>query len=601
MAVPDTITPQADSVLTKTEVKPDLASPEASEVPAEIPAEVPAEVSSEAPAEVPVEPEDAKPAEPAAEETPKVVPAPKPEIIIHENIDDALPNHQKQYLLKALKSIKRLKDAAPFLTPVDTEGLQIPLYYNVVTEPMDISTIENKLSLNGYRTPEEMQADFNLMVGNCIKFNGDKSPISRMGQNIQASFEKLLLHVPPREIANDSRLKSKAALSSAAANGVPKIRRDLSASAGGRPKREIHPPKPKDMPYDTRPRNKRLLTDLRFASQVLKELTSKKHEAYSYPFLEPVDPVALDCPTYFDFVKKPMDLSTISNKLQNNQYDALEEFHDDVKLVFHNCYIFNPSTSPVNTMGHKLEAVFDKRYLERPVHPPTPPSGGLDDSDLEGDIDEDEEVDIEQSIMNNQAIQFLEQQIERMKKDLEKMKKDEYEKAKKRALKQKKKKGKKKGNGIKRRKLSWSGEDGEMPIEITFDMKKELSEQITNSSEKKLQHVMKIIRDSVPDLVNDQEEIELDMDMLDDGTLLKLYNYVVPKNPLGKKKGRNNSISLGLNGNSKRKSLTKKANDRDKKIDILKQRLQEYDKGTQLQNSDSSDDDDDDSESSEEE
>lgn len=608
-------------------------------------------------------------------DTSRMVPAPKPEIKIEENVENALPVHQKQYLLKSLKSIKRLKDAAPFLQPVDTIKLQIPFYYNFIPKPMDLSLIEKKLNSNSYKIPQDVHDDFNLMINNCIKFNGDKSGIARMGKNIQASFEKLLLNVPQRHLntasETDGRHKRKQSLV-VAGNGVPKIRRDNSS---GRPKREIHPPKPKDMPYDIRPRNKKLLTDLRFAGQVLKELTSKKHESYSYPFMEPVDPVALDCPTYFDYVKNPMDLSTIQNKLQNNQYNALEEFHDDVKLVFHNCYIFNPEGSPVNVMGHKLEAVFDKKYQEKPVHAPTPPpasagknsQGGNGDGDNDDDeeeedeeVDESEIVDIEQSIMNNQAIQFLEAQIERMKEDLEKMKREEYEKAKKRAIKQKKKKNTQKKKSAaaanKRRKSAAAAsagagadQDNDDQIELTFDMKKELSEKIADLSEKKLQHVMKIINESVPDLQKDgEDEIELDMDMLDDATLLKLYNYVVSKNSLltikkGKGGGRgggrggtggaggasrNGSANSanGSNGNGsdgkgggKRKPANRKTNDRDEKIDMLKQRLEEYDKenanfvnnnngnnGTNnlANNSDSSDDDDDDddeSESSEEE
>ncbi|GMM34851.1 chromatin-binding protein [Saccharomycopsis crataegensis] len=555
-------------------------------------------------------------------DTSQMIPAAKPDLKIEENISNAMPNHQKQYLLKSLKSIKRLKDSSPFLLPVDIVKLQIPFYYNFIPKPMDLSTIEKKLTVDGYETPDAVHEDFNLMISNCIKFNGEKASISRMGLNIQASFEKLLLNVPDKNIApgsssDSNRNKRKPTTAgNSTGNGVPKIRRD---NTSGRPKREIHPPKPKDMPYDIRPRNKKLLADLRFAGQTLKELTSKKHETYNYPFLEPVDPVALDCPTYFDIVKIPMDLSTIQNKLQNNQYNALEEFYNDVKLVFKNCYAFNPENTPVNLMGHKLEAIFDKKWLDKPVHDPTPPPGSAkgeefydeDHEDDDEEFDEEDEIDIEQSIMNNQAIQFLEAQIERMKKDLEKMKKEEYEKAKKRALKQKKKKGSAKGKksgaaAIRNRKLSKSTVDGiDEPIELTFDMKKELSEKINYLNEKKLQHVMKIINESVPDLQKDgEDEIELDMDMVDDETLLKLYNYVVAKNSNAgtSKKGKGKAG----NGKAKRKSITKKASDRDKKIDILKQRLEEYDKGNSYQNgiesSDEDDEDDDDeSESSEEE
>lgn len=533
-------------------------------------------------------------------DTSRMIPAPKPEIKIIENIPNAMPEYEKKYLIKSLKTIKRIKDAAPFLAPVDIVQLQIPFYYNFIPHPMDLSTIEHKLLVNAYESPKLVQDDFNLMVNNCVKFNGEKSSISRMATNIQASFEKQLLHLPTGNSNNSKKDNN------SAGNGA---RRELVIGTNSRPKREIHPPKPKDMPYDITPRNKRLLADLRFATQVVKELTSKKHEGYSYPFLQPVDPVALNCPQYFDYIKEPMDLSTIQNKLQNNLYNSIEDFEYDMSLIFKNCYIFNPEGTPVNLMGHKLQSAFKKRWAEKPLPPPVKEEESDDndydsDDDYEDDIDENsikvDEKAIRQSVVNNQAIMFLEQQIERMKKDLEKMKKDEYEKARKKAVASQKKliakrrsSGVSKGNKQKRSRKGGkvSGNKKQKTVELTFAMKKELSEKMADLSDKKLQHVMKIINESVPDLPNEnQEEIELDMDQLDESTILKLYNYVIPKNVLKK------------NGNSGRKK------NQGNKIDILKQRLKEYDdtqkqsiSSMQSESSEGEDDDSDESESSEEE
>ena len=35
------------------------------------------------------------------------------------------------------------------------------------------------------------------------------------------------------------------------------------------------------------------------------------------PFMYPVDPIALNIPTYFEIVKKPMDLTTVEEKLKS--------------------------------------------------------------------------------------------------------------------------------------------------------------------------------------------------------------------------------------------------------------------------------------------
>lgn len=77
--------------------------------------------------------------------------------------------------------------------------------------------------------------------------------------------------------------------------------------------RPIKPPK-KDLPDSIQPppvRRSKLSPQLRYCSGVLKELLSKKHAAYAWPFYKPVDATSLGLHDYHDIIKQPMDLSTI--------------------------------------------------------------------------------------------------------------------------------------------------------------------------------------------------------------------------------------------------------------------------------------------------
>ncbi|MEQ2189030.1 hypothetical protein GOODEAATRI_020989 [Goodea atripinnis] len=77
--------------------------------------------------------------------------------------------------------------------------------------------------------------------------------------------------------------------------------------------RPIKPPK-KDLPDSILPtpvRRSKLTPQLRYCSGVLKELLSKKHAAYAWPFYKPVDATSLGLHDYHDIIKQPMDLSTI--------------------------------------------------------------------------------------------------------------------------------------------------------------------------------------------------------------------------------------------------------------------------------------------------
>lgn len=44
------------------------------------------------------------------------------------------------------------------------------------------------------------------------------------------------------------------------------------------------------------------------------------------PFLQPVDPIALDLPDYFDIVKNPMDFGTLQRRIETQMVTSKEEF-----------------------------------------------------------------------------------------------------------------------------------------------------------------------------------------------------------------------------------------------------------------------------------
>ncbi|KAE8911233.1 hypothetical protein PF005_g15647 [Phytophthora fragariae] len=73
-------------------------------------------------------------------------------------------------------------------------------------------------------------------------------------------------------------------------------------------------------------------------AQLHAELT---RHALAWPFLEPVDPVALNVPTYFDVITHPMDLGTMGAKLVAGEYADPTEYRADLLLMFANAIEFN--------------------------------------------------------------------------------------------------------------------------------------------------------------------------------------------------------------------------------------------------------------------
>uniref|UniRef100_A0A1I7U7M3 CFAP91 domain-containing protein n=1 Tax=Caenorhabditis tropicalis TaxID=1561998 RepID=A0A1I7U7M3_9PELO len=82
----------------------------------------------------------------------------------------------------------------------------------------------------------------------------------------------------------------------------------------------------------------------------------------STPFRHPVDPN--ECPDYEKFVKKPMDLTTISRKVEQTEYLYLGQFVNDVNLMFENAKTYNPKDNAVFKCAETMQEVFDKKLYD---------------------------------------------------------------------------------------------------------------------------------------------------------------------------------------------------------------------------------------------
>ena len=176
----------------------------------------------------------------------------------------------------------------------------------------------------------------------------------------------------------------------------------------------------------------------------------------------------------------------MGTKLKEQQYANADEFHNDVKLIFRNCYKYNGPDSPVSGMAKKLEKVFDKKWLEKPEEPPKKPAGkrGLSSSppvEEEGSSDEDE-------------IGRIQEQMTLIAKRLSEMQSRK---------KQRQHEGSPtlKGKGGRNKKPQRTSSGSSKPKkpkeyipEVTFEQKRELSEKINFLSPSKMQGVLELIK-----------------------------------------------------------------------------------------------------------
>jgi len=203
--------------------------------------------------------------------------------------------------------------------------------------------------------------------------------------------------------------------------------------------------------HSSKSKKGKLSEQMRYCSSIIKELTTKKHQTYAWPFLKPVDADGLGLHDYYDIIKKPMDLGTVKKKMDDRTYRSAAEFAEDVRQIFSNCFRYNPADSDVTKMGRKLQEVFEMKYARMPDEPlntdPTPPSSNASGA-LRGDegsglsSSEDEDYDDQSDEEREKKIRELQDQLAKVQEQLAALTKEHVQKLKEKSENKTKKKKK---------------------------------------------------------------------------------------------------------------------------------------------------------------
>ncbi|NXY25082.1 BRDT protein, partial [Atrichornis clamosus] len=307
-----------------------------------------------------------------------------------------------------------------------------------------------------------------------------------------------------------------------------------------------------------------LSEQLKHCNAILKEMFSKKHAAYAWPFLQPID--VASCSTDENQAKCPTDLGTIKRKMDNFEYSDIQEFATDVRLMFMSCYKHNSPDHEIVAMARKLQDVFEMHFAKIPDEPvasdhlPQPvremteaySSESSNDNSSEENSSEDSEEERKVHLVKLQEqLKALHQQLwvlttaclsrsEKKKGKAKSETRKNKEKAKiksliqkKKNLKHKKKSKKKLSLNIQSKKtmqqvlLAHKSEDEDCAKPMNYDEKRQLSLDINRLPGDKLGKVVHIIQSREPALRNSNpDEIEIDFETLNASTLRELEKYV---------------------------------------------------------------------------
>ncbi|KAM7046889.1 bromodomain testis-specific protein [Acridotheres tristis] len=577
-----------------------------------------------------------------------IINPPPPEYI--NNKSSGCQTNQLQYLQRVvMRAMWRHNFSWPFQQPVDAAALNLPDYYTIIKNPMDLGTIKKRLEHNYYTKAAECIEDFKTMFWNCYMYNKPGDDIVFMAEELEKVFMQKIANMPPEERVvslNKGKRKGKktketwqpnpgtsneqstnekqtesseqppvmtqerqqvtlAPLSAAqltalmpAAASITKAKKGVKrkadtttpttsivtasgeSSAVFNERKAVKACRGENECIVTNKFLKRSFSDsqqppgiikkpqlseqLKHCNAILKEMFSKKHAAYAWPFIKPVDVASFS--TGVSQAKCPTDLGTIKKKMDNFEYNDIQEFATDVRLMFMNCYKRNSSDHEIVAMARKLQDVFETHFAEIPDEPlasdhrpqlvremtEANSSESSNDNSSEEKSSEDSEEERKVHLRKLQEqLKALHQQLwiltkaclsrpEKKKGKAKSEKRKNNGKAeiksliqKKKNLKHMKKSKKKLSLNIQSKKtvqqvvLAHKSEDEDGAKPMNYDEKRQLSLDINKLPGDKLGKVVHIIQSREPALRNSNpDEIEIDFETLNASTLRELEKYV---------------------------------------------------------------------------
>jgi hypothetical protein len=119
-------------------------------------------------------------------------------------------------MLSCIRSLKKNKDAALFLEPVNPVLFGIPHYPDIIKNPMDLGTVETKLIVSDPRGPPkdkskmgkwdqskgkynsvaDVSLDVRQIFWNTARFNGMDHVVTQAATRLDAVFAKMIANIP---------------------------------------------------------------------------------------------------------------------------------------------------------------------------------------------------------------------------------------------------------------------------------------------------------------------------------------------------------------------------------------------------------------------
>ena len=99
--------------------------------------------------------------------------------------------------------------AEPFAQPVDPVAFNLPDYFDLIKNPMDLGTVKKRVDKGHYSDVESFERDVRLVFSNAMLYNGDRSDVGSMAKTMLQVFSKdLKATMKPEKAERHSQMRT---------------------------------------------------------------------------------------------------------------------------------------------------------------------------------------------------------------------------------------------------------------------------------------------------------------------------------------------------------------------------------------------------------
>ncbi|XP_041067207.1 bromodomain and WD repeat-containing protein 3-like isoform X1 [Carcharodon carcharias] len=250
-------------------------------------------------------------------------------------------------IIRGIDDLLTLDIATPFNAPVDLRAY--PIYCMVVSYLTDLSTIRMRLVNRFYRRISALVWEVRYIEHNARTFNEPDSPIVTSARRITDLLLKFIENKDSIDIFEIWSTMENCSLDSQEEDeeddeAVNAVVAGTSTARRNHVRHQLG----QSLNYD--------ISTWKTQCRELLEILFQCED--SEPFRQPVD--LAEYPDYRDIIHTPMDLATIKEALEMENYESPIELCKDVRLIFSNAKAYSPNKkSKIYSMTLRLSAFFE--------------------------------------------------------------------------------------------------------------------------------------------------------------------------------------------------------------------------------------------------